>query len=790
MIAGLTSVDRPELADLTTRDNDDFTIALLDAWAVAGDVITFYTERLANESYLRTSVDRSSLQELGKLIGYQLGPGAAAETRLAFAVEPPPAKPDAESQDPGSAPPPTPASVKLEKGLRVQSVPGPGEKPQTFETIEEITARPEWNAVAASTSKISLPEKGDTSTWLEGSSLNLQKGDVLLLAGPQVIQDRWDVRVLTKVKPDTENDRTRVHWDPGLGSSTPDKDPASQPVPYVLRKRINVFGHNAPSWSAMSSTFRSEYPGTGSGDKWPNWYISDKGRANRVDLDGSHPDVVAGSWVVLSRPGYRELFEVGKVDELARADYAMSGKVTRLTLTGGENWVYFDDRVRDTTVYAVSEPLELADVPDTSPVSGDEIELARDISNLPAGRGLLVVGTTTTGVRKTERVVLDGIKKAAGRRVVELKSSLTHSYKRDTVVIYGNVAKSTHGETVSEVLGSGDAASPFQRFELAHSPLTYVQSTDPTGIETTLEVRINDVRWDEETTLYEEESEDRSYTVRTDAEGKRRVQFGDGVSGARLPTGSQNVRAKYRKGIGINGNVGAESLSQLIDRPLGIKGVSNPAGAGGGVDQETSDKARGSMPLNVRTLGRAVSLLDYEDFARAFTGVAKASATVLPLRGGQTIVVTVALQPGTTTGSAARLKTLAGSLRKYGDPRVQVAVVDYTSVVFRLALRVGVIDGFEAKKVLSDVASELQDTYQFTERRLGEPIWQSEIVAAAHGTKGVTSVDFDRLYTGTVSGIADRLVPPQPAAASDGSAIASGLLVLDTDPFDWLEEMT
>ena len=126
MIAALTAADRPRLAALGTRDSDDFTIALLDAWAVTSDVLTFYNERLAQESYLRTAHERISLQELGRLIGYRLRPGVAAETSLAFALEPPPDVPPNVTRDPGSAPPVTPASVTLEAGLRVQSIPGPG----------------------------------------------------------------------------------------------------------------------------------------------------------------------------------------------------------------------------------------------------------------------------------------------------------------------------------------------------------------------------------------------------------------------------------------------------------------------------------------------------------------------------------------------------------------------------------------------------------------------------------------------------------------------------------------
>ena len=58
MIGDLNDPQRPTLGRLSTRDSDDFTMALLDAWAVTGDVLTFYNERLANESYLRTARER------------------------------------------------------------------------------------------------------------------------------------------------------------------------------------------------------------------------------------------------------------------------------------------------------------------------------------------------------------------------------------------------------------------------------------------------------------------------------------------------------------------------------------------------------------------------------------------------------------------------------------------------------------------------------------------------------------------------------------------------------------
>ncbi|UUZ47661.1 hypothetical protein LP420_31550 [Massilia sp. B-10] len=115
------------LDGLKTRAPDDFSMALLDAWAVTGDVLTFYQERIANEGYLRCATERRSVLELARLTGYALRPGVAASVFLAYALEK-----DA-------------APVVIPKGARVNSVPGPGEQMEAFETSEPLQARVEWN---------------------------------------------------------------------------------------------------------------------------------------------------------------------------------------------------------------------------------------------------------------------------------------------------------------------------------------------------------------------------------------------------------------------------------------------------------------------------------------------------------------------------------------------------------------------------------------------------------------------------------------------------------------------
>ena len=97
------------------------------------------------------------------------------------------------------------------------------------------------------------------------------------------------------------------------------------------------------------------------------------------------------------------------------------------------------------------------------------------------------------------------------------------------------------------------------------------------GAASTLELRVNDLLWHEATTLYGRDSQEHIYVTRTGDDGKTTIEFGDGVTGARLPSGQDNVRAKYRKGIGVEGLVKAGQLTLLLTRPLGVKAVTNPA---------------------------------------------------------------------------------------------------------------------------------------------------------------------------------------------------------------------
>ncbi|MFF5714174.1 putative baseplate assembly protein [Streptomyces sp. NPDC012756] len=814
MVTALSDARRPRLSRLLTRDPGDPTIALIDAWAVVCDVLTFYNERLAHESYLRTATERVSLQELGRLVAYRLSPGVAAETHLAFSLEKPPqaGQPTGLPPDPGLLPPAPPTAVGLPSGIRVQSVPGPGELPQLFETVEELPARAEWNALPVVPTKPHLPVKGRVDAWFDGDVLPVRVGDAVLFASDDLAHDKWDVRLVTDVEPDPPHRRTYVRWDRGLGSDAPYNEPATRPDAFVLRRRLRVFGHNAPVWAAMNKEFRHGYViahgGQEEDKEWPGFAAVTESSASGelltvVDLDGSQPDVVTGSWVVLSQEHvdqetafYRELYRVVDRTEFSRSEFAVSGTVTRLTLKGEQppsDRKRADGPVfrtpRDVTVLAVSEPLTVVEAPDTAPVTARTLLVEGDATAMLPGRRLVLSGRLDGGTKAptAEVVVLDSVRAQGSRTLVTLTAPPLHAYERATAALFGNVVKATQGETVHQVLGDGDARRPFQTMPLLHGPLTHVRADTPQGFASTLSVRADEVAWRELPTLYGAEPGDRVFTTRDEPDGTVVVAFGDGVRGARLPSGSHNVRATYRKGTGLAGNLPADRLSQLMDRPLGVKAATNPVVADGGVDPEDEAHARASVPLATRTLGRAVSLRDYADFALAFAGITLARADVLRLRTGRTIVVSVC-GPGGAAAPDVTVAHLTAALRRYGDPLTRVEVLPAHQARFHLGLKVRVDPAREPKTVLAAVETALRAAYAPLARGLATPVHRSQVVAVAAAVPGVVAVDLDALYRDHL-GLESRLLAAEASVDTRGRAVAAELLALSEAPFDRLQEM-
>ncbi|HEY0063211.1 MAG TPA: putative baseplate assembly protein [Telluria sp.] len=1016
------------LDGLKTRAPDDFSIALLDAWAVTGDVLTFYQERIANEGYLRCATERRSVLELARLAGYALRPGVAASVYLAYALEK-----DAQP-------------VEIPKGSRVNSVPGPGEQMEAFETSEILQARVEWNELLPRMSRpVNLTRVN--AAFLEklrfkGASLSLSVNDAMLFTfgrgfGQQVMRrvvavkadsaagetevllqlslDPWTIlaawadtagryadiewRCLEKNKPevkavvatllalkkaldevpdsDTMDDVTEANRQFGVaarallegddkeelawirdyfleavrfltGGRISDREaremfavafegfranfaalsqalvaklvpslskarslqPANsqrlgrqvgvsysvksdlktrlvtqfQPaasrslyqawrnVPlskasavdvFVMRQQAPLFGHNAPK--------RVRIPSPGGevaviGD-WP--VVTGAQTANTlvmhedphaVHLDAAYPKILPNSWLIVQTVNTRltnedtQFFLAGDPSTtITRAEYGMTGKTTRIPLlvprnSGQGTWINMpltastdtsDDfeAIRRTNVYAQAEKLELAELPITDDVCGERVELNALYDGLEAGRWVIVSGERSdlkddngdavAGVTSSELVMIGavtqevqrvpvtaaaipkpGVALGAGNGVMfaltpgnndtssininngstdngnntgsteitalpgdtvhtylDFANALAYKFKRATVKIRANVVRATHGETRREVLGSGDAAKALQTFTLKQAPLTYVSAATVSGVASSLSVRVNEIEWHETDTLAGLGAQDRKFVTHTNDEGKTSIIFGNGIAGARLPGGQENVRAVYRSGIGRPGNVKAEQISLLATRPLGAKSVINPLRASGGANAETRDQARKNVPLAVMALDRLVSVQDHADFARTFGGVGKAVAAERSDGRREVVHLTIAGvddQPIDPTGDL--LRNLRAALRLNGDPALPIRLQVRERLALVISARIRILPDYAWESVETQLRAKMLDAFGFDALELGSDLFASRAIALLQGVRGVDYVDLDVFDVISEAALLDSFMSEQAGA--------------------------
>ncbi|HVW61064.1 MAG TPA: hypothetical protein VHC48_13535, partial [Puia sp.] len=593
LLAALSNADLPALRGLTTRSDDDPTIALLDALAVVSDVLTFYQERIANESYLRTATERYSVLQMARLIGYELRPGVAASTYLAFTLDQSPAGP---LTVPGSTSTPLTPALVLDAGIKVQSVPATGEQAQTFETVEKIEARPEWNVIRPRL-LVAQPVKLTRGMFIfNGVANDLKKGDVLLGAtkgkffmrsilnvvvdavaktttayidentslpafsdvaslpngnvSTLLNEDVLDDTVLTNIAAHTwkEDDLALVlntkKWDAAdvvnsLQKKLGEKDTASGDGVYVFRKTASPFGYNAPKELTFTGTAPNVVP------TFTEWKIKDK--CKLIYLDSEYKEVVRGGFAGVKEPGKEpdtgKVFTIEKSTAGARSEYGLSAKSTLLQVSSKEYSCWFDadinkddfSAIRGITLFVQSEQLDLAGLPIQQVVEGDSIVLDRWYPGLKSGTMIVLTGERDDlkGMTVSEVLEIKEVLVEKGYTVIRFTGSLTYTYTRSTVTMNANVAFCTHGETVNEVVGSGDASVAFQRFTLRQPPLTYTSSSAPSGVESTLKMYVNDVLWHEADVFYGHGPEERIYITRRGNDGKTTVIFGDGVTGAR-----------------------------------------------------------------------------------------------------------------------------------------------------------------------------------------------------------------------------------------------------------------
>ena len=361
-----------------------------------------------------------------------------------------------------------------------------------------------------------------------------------------------------------------------------------------------------------------------------------------------------------------------------------------------------------------------------------------------------------------------------------LASPLQNTYQRATVAINANVASATNGQSVQETLGSGDGTQTFQSFILHQAPLTYILADTESGTASTLLVRVDGILWSEVPFLYGHGPGEQIFITSQDDSGVTTVMFGDGITGSRLPTGTANIVANYRFGIGTAGLVNANQISQLMSRPLGVRGANNPLPSAGAADPEDLDSGRDQATLAIMTLGRVVSLEDFQDFALSYVGIGKALATWTWDGQQRVVVLTVAGVNGALDSTDPILAALQQSIELVSEPGVQLLVVASPPYYFNMNATVQISSDYLIPNVQAAIQAALTASFGFSARTFGQPIFQSEVIAVIQEIPGVVDVMLTLyLSSDPLQQQVTQIAAALPEAGARNQFTAAQLLTLD-----------
>jgi hypothetical protein len=720
---------------LTSRSSDDYAVALLELWAYVCDVLTFYQQAIANETFLRSAVLRESVTRIAALLGYEPFPGVAASLPLAFTA------------DRG-------VTIQVPAGLKTQSIPPPGDNPQTFETSEPITISEPNNQLTL----VGSPTDAKFSTQGEIAAAHydpaIAPGVKLLFfdltASPVCVQEQ----VVTAVTSSPVG--KLIQWRGDLKGAA-----VSSTRVRRLGRKFRVFGVNAPPQFLYSN-------GTTSTLKTTDFSLSS---SKQLLLDNVYDSIAPGASVLLySSEGPAELHTVVAVaqghDTIKANDGTdstpptlgpLSGVGTLLTLD--QAFTALSDR-RSLVIYELignDIPFRTKTNPDqinptTDPEHGATLYVT-DASGVITGTRLLLVSTPGTElISDLVTVKQSPTHDDSGVYKVPIAPPIANAYIPSLTTVYANVADATNGETqVEQVLGDGDAAQSSQEFVILIAPVTYIPDpASDTGATSTLHVFVDGVEWKEVDTFYGHGPDEQIYVTRQDEQGKTYIRFGDGVQGQRPATGVRNIHATLRKGLGSAGNVAASIVTVLLQQWPGVKKVTNPLPGVGGADAESLDTIRQKAPGSVVTLGRAVSLEDYQALALTYSGIGKARADWADFNSQRGVALTV------VTNNGASLDQLLVPFREFldqhRDPNIPLSIQDAIKVKFRFAATVHVLAGNKQSIVKQRVDAAFGPAAAagflgFDRLQLGVSVHQSALIAALQEVSGVEWVELREFST-------------------------------------------
>lgn len=301
------------------------------------------------------------------------------------------------------------------------------------------------------------------------------------------------------------------------------------------------------------------------------------------------------------------------------------------------------------------------------------------------------------------------------------------------------------------------------------------------------------VLWEPRAHLLDSGPDDDHFLVETDNEGRAHLRFGDDELG-RQPPARAGFDAHYRVGNGPAGNVGPDTITEIVLRETSLTGVllrvRNPLAAVGGTAAEPIDDVKQLAPGAFREiLRRAVTASDYAALAQAPDGVPSTVIQQAAARlawSGSWYEAEVALDPfGTETASPHLLSAVEAALVPFRRIGHDLRVVAARYVPLDLELSLCVQPQHLQREVVAAVLDLLGSGLRADGRpgffhpdnfTFGQGVFLSRIVGAVQAVPGVRSV--------LVSKMRRLFEPPL------GDEIANGVLPigfqeiarLDNDP--------
>jgi hypothetical protein len=352
---------------------------------------------------------------------------------------------------------------------------------------------------------------------------------------------------------------------------------------------------------------------------------------------------------------------------------------------------------------------------------------------------------------------------------------------KPTVTVYGNLADASQGKAEREtVLGNGDNRESWQTFPLPKAPLTYFLSSD--GVppqQPELEIWVEGRLWSRVDSFFGRGPKEEIYIVREDADNRSFVQFGDGESGRRLPSGVGNVSAIYRTGTGARGPVKPGATPSSAEHPNGFDKLALAGIVSGGADPEDLGKAREAAPGKVQSLGRLVSIRDYETEIVSLPGVVAATAAWDVHAGVPAVILRVLLAAGREAEFSDVRAAIAHAQRCRGPDRFPIVVQQARMRYVFLDVAYARDPTFKREDVeaamraalglAGDTANERTGLFGLRARRLGEREYASTIEGRLQNVAGILWCKVTALgrFAAGVTDPTTLLLPPSPRPLHD-----------------------